>query len=241
MTQSRQVVQSTAQARAISAPAKRITGTAGDLGAARPSGRESKRASNIMPSRRDEEGGDSVLSRYFREMSGHQVMAADEELKAAEAVEDAEVEMWNRLLSYMPAAARLIDQLEPDLMSLSDDDRPDMAPVVGMKKLINRHKKTGKLTAKEQQKWTGFSEDLGRSLRMPDSDRQWMNRALGTAKNITTEVDGGVDQPPVLDNTDEYRKWVKRLNGGDVRQRNAKNKFVKANLRLVVRDRKSVV
>jgi RNA polymerase primary sigma factor len=187
-----------------------------------------------MPSRRDEEGGDSVLSRYFREMSGHQVMGADEELKAAEAVENAEVTMWSRLLDYLPAAERLIDQLEPDLRALSDDDRPDMAPVEGMRKLLNRFAKNGKLTEKERADWYNHCAALGRSLRMPDSDRIWMGRALATARKLTEEIDGGVDQPPVLDETTEYRKYVKSLSGADVRQRNAKNKFVKANLRLVV-------
>ncbi len=234
MSESRHVVQSTAKARAISASAKRLSATAGDLGAARPLGRESKRASSIMPSRRDEEGGDSVLSRYFREMSGHQVMGADEELKAAEAVENAEVQMWCKLLAYLPAAGRLVSQLEVDLLGLSDDDRPDMAPVENLKKLIVKFEKNGSLSDKDQEKWQESCADLGRSLRMPDSDRLWMNRALATARQMTVEVDGGVDQPPVLDDTPDYRKYVKSLTGADARQRNAKNKFVKANLRLVV-------
>src|SRR5690606_6450226 len=76
--------------------------------------------------------------------------------------------------------------------------------------------------------------DLGRSLRMPDSDRIWMNNALATARTLTTEIDGGVDQPPILEDTEEYHTYVRALAGADTRQRNAKNKFVKANLRLVV-------
>ena len=38
---------------------------------------------------RDESGGDSMLSRYFRDMATHQVMGPDEELKAARMVESA--------------------------------------------------------------------------------------------------------------------------------------------------------
>lgn len=234
MSESRQVVQSTAKARAISASAKRLSATAGDLGSSRSLGRESKRPSSIVPSRRDEEGGDSVLSLYFREMSCHQVMGADEELQAAEAVENAEVEMWCKLLGYLPAAGRLVGDLEADLRALSDEDRPDMAPIDGLKRLIAKFDKSGKLTVKESEKWLEHCSDLGRSLRMPDSDRLWMNRALTTARNLTLEVDGGVDQPPVLEETPQYRSYVRGLTGADVRQRNAKNKFVKANLRLVV-------
>lgn len=229
MSEQRQFVRkSTAQARAISAPAKRTSVGANDLGL------RTGRSASIVPSRRDEEGGDSVLSRYFREMSTHQVMGADEELKAAEAVENAEVTMWCKLLGYMPAAARLIDQLEPDLRALADEDRPDMAPIDGMRKLLTKYEKTGKITEKEREHWLEHSSALGRSLRMPDSDRIWMGRALASARMLTEEIDGGVDQLPVLDDTEEYREYVRGLSGADARQRNAKNKFVKANLRLVV-------
>jgi len=231
MTQQRNAVrQSTAQARTVSAPLAR-----GELGVARPSGREvSSRASNIGPSRREEEGGDSVLSRYFREMSGHQVMGAEEELKAAENVEAAEAEMWCRLLDYAPAAERLLDQLEPDLLAMSDDDRPDMATIEGLRKLLTKLGKSGSLTKKDKESWDAFSTQLGRDLRMPDSDRVWMVRAFKTAKELTTEMNGGVDQPPVLDETEAYLAYVKAARRADNRQRNSKNKFVKSNLRLVV-------
>lgn len=239
MTEQRQVVQSTAKARALSGTAHRISGASRFVGTAaegavRSPGREARRAASVVPSRRDEEGSDSVLSLYFREMSEHQVMGADEELRAAEAVEAAEVRMWSRLLSYMPAAGRLVVELEADLLALSDDDRPDMAPIDGLKKLIARFDKTGKLTAKEEEGWATHCADLGRSLRMPDSDRLWMNRALANARGLTIEIDGGVDQLPVLEDTPEYHKYVKSLLSADSRQREAKNKFVKANLRLVV-------
>src|SRR5690606_9305323 len=137
--------------------------------------------------RRDEEGGDSVLTLYFREMSNHQVMGADEELQAAEAVENAEVDVWCKLLEYLPAAGRLVSELEVDLLALPDEDRPDMSTVEGLKKLITKFEKSGKLTHKELEKWHEYSAELGRNLRMPDSDRLWMNRALSTARSLTVE------------------------------------------------------
>ncbi len=233
MTQQRQAVRtSTAQARTVSAPMQR-PGALADLGVARPTGREA-RAANIAPSRREEEGGDSVLSRYFREMAGHQVMGADEELKAAENVEAAEADMWCKLLAYIPAAGRLIDQLEPDLLALADEDRPDMSTVEGLRKLLAKHEKSGSFTAKEREHWDAFATQLGRDLRMPDSDRGWMVRALTTVKSLTVEMDGGIDQPPVLEDTAEYREFVSAAVRADNKQRNCKNKFVKSNLRLVV-------
>ena len=47
-------------------------------------------------------GGDSMLARYFRDMAAHQVMGPDEELQTAKAVEQAEVDHWVALLSFVP-------------------------------------------------------------------------------------------------------------------------------------------
>lgn len=232
MTDRPSVRKSTAAARMASAGAQSTAGA--DLGRARPKGRESSRASSIAPSRRDEEGGDSVLSRYFREMSGHQVMGADEELKAAESVENAEAEVWCTLLSYAPAAGRLLDQLEPDLMAISEEDRPDMGTVEGLRMLLSIHEAAGKLDEPQRAEWDRLSTQLGRDLRMPDSDRVWMVRAVATARTMSEEIDGGVDQPPALEDCEAYREYVRAVSGADNRQRIAKNKFVKANLRLVV-------
>ncbi len=232
MTQRQTIRKTTAQARTVAAPMQRSAGS--ELGTARPTAREVSRASNIAPSRRDEEGGDSVLSRYFREMAGHQVMGADEELKAAERVENAEADIWCKLLDYVPAAERLLDQLEPELMAMSDEDRPDMSTVEGLRLLLSIFGQNGTLDDKQKAEWDRLATQLGRDLRMPDSDRVWMVRAVKTAKSMTVEVDGGVDQPPVLDDTEAYRAYVKGVDRADTRQRNAKNKFVKANLRLVV-------
>ncbi|HXS18775.1 MAG TPA: sigma-70 family RNA polymerase sigma factor [Polyangiaceae bacterium] len=246
MTQRPTIRKTTAQARTVAAPHQPSTGVqqgaaagpkyglAPSPGGARASGREASRAANIVPSRRDEEGGDSVLSRYFREMSGHQVMGADEELKAAERVENAESDMWCKLLAYMPAAERLIDQLEPDLLALPEEDRPDMSTFEGLRLLASIYTAAGRFDDKQQAEWDRLATQLGRDLRMPDSDRLWMGRAVSTAKMLTTEIDGGVDQLPVLEETDGYHSYVRAIERADVRQRNAKNKFVKSNLRLVV-------
>lgn len=232
MTQRQTIRKTTAQARTVAAPMQHAASS--EFGTPRPTAREVSRAASIGPSRRDEEGGDSVLTRYFREMAGHQVMGADEELKAAERVENAEADIWCKLLAYMPAAERHLDQLEPDLMAMTEEDRPNMSSIEGLRMLLSIHKTAKKFNDKQQAEWISLSTQLGRELRMPDSDRLWMIRAVQSAKGLTTEIDGGVDQLPVLDDTPEYRDYIRAIEKADVRQRNAKNKFVKANLRLVV-------
>lgn len=179
---------------------------------------------------------DSMLSRYFRDMATHQVMGPDEELNAAQTVEQAELEHWTALLSYLPVAEALIEQLERDVQNLSsEEERPDIArPVEEMRKLLKVYRKQrSKLLAEQQRQWTELSEELARIVRLPDSDRIWMSNAQKLAREIVKEDPDGSDRVP-LPETPSYKKYMDRVRQTDNRQRDAKNRFVKANLRLVV-------
>lgn len=235
MTNQRNPVrQSTSQARTSAVSSLRPLG-GGDAAPSRS--REAKvsgRASNVVPSRREEEGGDSVLSRYFREMATHQVMGAEEELQAAERVEDTEVKMWQQLLSYMPAAKFLVPQLIEQIAHLDDDARPSDEVTDCLKQMVTVFEKMGELSDEQREEYRTQCARLGRELRMPDADRTWMNQAAKTAKQLTYEVPGGDLEQACLDDCEEYRDYVRGVEKADRRQRLAKNRFVKANLRLVV-------
>ena len=60
-----------------------------------------------------EASGDSTLSRYFREMATHQVMGPDEELQAAQRVEETEVDHWTALLAHFPLSEAVLARLAP--------------------------------------------------------------------------------------------------------------------------------
>ena len=53
--------------------------------------------------RPEKSAGDTMLSRYFRDMATHRVLRPDEEVEAAKAVEDLERKYWVALLAYPPA------------------------------------------------------------------------------------------------------------------------------------------
>jgi RNA polymerase primary sigma factor len=232
--QSRTIRKSTAQARVAAASAARAPRSR-DSGAGAPLAvREAgARTGSIVPARRDDEGADSVLSRYFREMAPHQVMGAREELEAAEGVERAEVEMWRALLSYLPAAGHILSSLEAAAQAMSEEDRPSLGSLVELRAIADAAR--GKnLSAEQAEKWSELCSDLAKALRMPDSDRLWMNGAAAVVRRMTSEVGPEEVDRPVLDDGVEYRAFVTRVDRADFRQKNAKSKFVKANLRLVV-------
>jgi RNA polymerase primary sigma factor len=192
------------------------------------------RGSSIIPSKREEEGGESVLSRYFREMSGHQVMAAEEELAAAERVEFTEVEMWQALLSYEPSCEFLILQVKDAVKGLDAEARPSDELFEDLLTLNQIRGISGQFTDEQNAAWKKSTAILAQGLRMPDADRLWMSGASATAQAMTKPLTPDDAERPVLEDCREYSAYISRVRRADRRQRRAKNEFVRSNLRLVV-------
>ena len=198
-----------------------------------------------------EGGGDSMLARYFREMATHPVMGPEEELGTAVDVERAEVEHWCAILSYLPAAETALDALESDLPK--DDDAIDLPQIAELRKYCKTYKKQrNKLTREQEKKYRALTESLGRAIRLADSDRLWIAHAeevvrnLGAPPKVEDVEEEGIaiakptaPAPPqegaaTLANTPGYRKYLERIGEAARNSKRVKNKFVKANLRLVV-------
>jgi RNA polymerase primary sigma factor len=201
-----------------------------------PPSAQSQRSDSMAPAAPSPSDGtgDTMLSRYFREMASHQVMGPDEELETAQAVEQAEVAVWVALLSYLPVAEHLLNELEQGVNLLPPEERPDLSALVGLREMLPIYRKQrSKLHANQTRQWTALCEDLARAIRLPDSDRIWMMRAMELANNIglpEADLDGG----PAVAATQAYFKYLEVVKQTDMDQRVAKNRFVKANLRLVV-------
>jgi len=179
---------------------------------------------------------DSTLSRYFRDMATHQVMGPDEELQAAQAVEQAEVNLWTALLAYVPVAELVLDNLEKDVATMNPpEERPDIQQVGELRRLCKLHKKQrSKFHADQQREWGDLCESLARAVRLPDSDRLWMGSAIRIARQALDEPSEDEPMRTAVPETPAYKRFVDRVRQADYSQRNAKNRFVKANLRLVV-------
>ena len=194
-----------------------------------------RRTSSLPPpgSKAPDSPGDSTLSRYFRDMATHQVMGQEEELNAAQAVESAEIQLWVELMAYVPVAEYILDALDRDIQTLTDDIRPDTAALEALRQLCVVYRdQRSKLHANQLKQWKQHSEDLARAVRLPDSDRIWMGRAVELAKAIGDAPEAA--ERPSVAATSAYRRYVERVRLADHDQRQAKNRFVKANLRLVV-------
>jgi RNA polymerase primary sigma factor len=82
--------------------------------------------------------------------------------------------------------------------------------------------------------WTSLCEDLAREIRLPDTDRVWVANSFRVVNNLVQPPAAGDEPRSILTESPAYKRFMDRLRKSDNRQREAKNRFVKANLRLVV-------
>jgi RNA polymerase primary sigma factor len=200
-------------------------------------------------SKSEEGGGDSMLARYFREMATHPVMGQEEELDTAIDVEKAEVEHWCAILSFLPAAEHALDTLEADLPK--DEDAIDVPQIAELRKYCKLYKKQrNKLTREQEKKYRALCESLARAIRLADSDRLWIAHAeeavrkLGDPTPVEDVEEEGIAiaapasapaaEPPSLASTPAFKKYLQGITEASRHSKRVKNKFVKANLRLVV-------
>ncbi|HLK39345.1 MAG TPA: sigma-70 family RNA polymerase sigma factor [Polyangiaceae bacterium] len=194
----------------------------------------------------EEGGGDSMLARYFREMATHPVMGPEEELETAIGVECAEVEHWSAILSFHAAADAALDSLEKDLPI--GEEALDLPQIEELRKLLRTFRKHNKLTREQDKKYRAFCVSLAKAIRLADSDRLWIAHAEYTVRKLGQEPgeeerdaalaqDEGAEPIPgatQLPITPAYNKFLEKIADAATRSRVVKNKFVKANLRLVV-------
>jgi RNA polymerase primary sigma factor len=193
----------------------------------------------------EEGGGDSMLARYFREMATHPVMGPDEELQTAIAVEDAEVDHWVTILGYYDAASAALDALEKDLPT--GEEAIDLPQLAEVRKALQGFTKRGKITRDQEKKFRALCVSLAKAIRLPDSDRLWIAHAEEAARRLGAPP-SEAEQEAVLDQGEgeaapssqhlapsaAYNKYLDKMTAAAAHARVVKNRFVKANLRLVV-------
>jgi RNA polymerase primary sigma factor len=169
----------------------------------------------------------SMLGRYFREMANHRVLSPDEELEAARRIHELEVAYWRRLLSHVPAFEAISRVLEAHL-----EEQP--AEVAVLRKFAKSGAKKA-LAKADQKKWDACADTLSTKLRELDADRIFVADSQKAVERLagthTAERDMVVDEFQV---TRDFKKYLADVRLAQKAQQDAKNRFVTANLRLVV-------
>ncbi len=184
----------------------------------------------------DDNGGDSVLARYFREMAAHPVMGPDDEVRAAKSVEQAEIAYWNAILSYVPAAEFALTALEEEVERFPERDEIDMSALPEVRKLIKAWQKNQRFSPDQERKYVAQCSKLAAAVRLPDSDRVWVQRCVELARCLADPRENADEatNEAALGRCSEYDRYLDRIQKAYDTQLWTKSVFVKANLRLVV-------
>src|SRR5205085_2002816 len=110
------------------------------------------------------------------------------------------------------------------------------AEVGHMRKLARTANKQGKLLKKTQEKWDEHSHDLSAKLRVLDTDRIFVEQSDRAVHRLAGEYADELDVVSVdtVEITNQLKLFLTGVDRARVAQQHGKNRFVTANLRLVV-------
>jgi RNA polymerase primary sigma factor len=186
----------------------------------------------VLKALRTEAGGDSTLSKYFREMAQHRVLTPREEVEAAQEVERLEIGYWEALFSYSPAYETVASVIERNL-----EQQPHPEQIAALRKLAKSSKRTTSATStkKESARWTETASALAKLLRALDGDRIYVTESDRAVHRLAGMYESERDiEGDDIRITAAFKKYLARVENARRAQHDSKNRFVAANLRLVV-------
>jgi len=182
---------------------------------------------------------EGMLARYFRDMAIHVVMSPDEEVRAAREFQEAEVDRWRAVLAYPPALPMVVRMVEASMV-----DAQVVSPlpeVEKLRKILKDYRKNrSKLDRKAAQRWAALVGDISKKLRELDADRLFIEAVEAELSRIAQGADDYDDEDPTAAEepgqvlSAGFRRYLEGVIKGRDRVYAVKNRFVAANLRLVV-------
>ncbi|HEU4733350.1 MAG TPA: sigma-70 family RNA polymerase sigma factor, partial [Kofleriaceae bacterium] len=173
--------------------------------------------SSATPQRPD---STTYLSMYFRDMAALDVLRPEEEFTSAREIEVLEIMLWEAVLAHAPAVEHVLSAIEP-LAALPSE----------AKALRATTRRAGAGASKE---WTKLAARAARKLRADDVDHLFIDAALGAIDRITLGIGPRGNAVGALGRERARKDWLRRVHAANRAAADARNQFVKANLRLVV-------
>jgi RNA polymerase primary sigma factor len=163
----------------------------------------------------------TYLSMYFRDMAALDVLRPEEEFVAAKEIEGLEVAVWRELLCFLPAFETIATAVEA------------IAP--GRAEIKTLRKASLVRGTKASERFARVVVKAAAGLREHDVDKIWVEAALAAVDRMVRNIGTRgvvVTRSPIR--ARGATEWLRRVEQADRAAREARNDFVKANLRLVV-------
>jgi RNA polymerase primary sigma factor len=164
----------------------------------------------------------TYLSMYFRDMAMLDVLRPEEEFTSAREIETLEIMLWQAVLSHGPVIPRLLEAIATV---------PDYTTPAEVKTL--RRVCTGK-EPRDVKAIARASAKAARKLRSTDTDHLFIDAALGTIDRMSLGIGVRGEDLGSLGKARQVDEWLRRVHSANRATMDARNDFVKANLRLVV-------
>ena len=170
----------------------------------------------VKPQRPD---NGTYLSMYFRDMAVLDVLRPEEEFTSAREIETLEIMLWEAVFSHAPVTGRVLDAIA----TVPDYTAP--AEVKALRRVAEG--KDGKALARS-------SARAARRLRATDTDHLFIDAALGAVDRLSLGIGVRGEDCGSLGRARQVDDWLRRVHAANRATMDARNDFVKANLRLVV-------
>jgi RNA polymerase primary sigma factor len=177
--------------------------------------------------RREAEEPSNFLAMYFKDMARLAVLRPQEEFESARKLEQLEVALWVRVLSYAPVTEHALKVCERTLENSIAEFKIVRKHLQALKK---RHSKA------EQERFGRVVVKTSEKLRALDTDKRILDIVLAEIDKIVRGAPGRVidDVAEFNPKAKDFKRWTQDVSTAYGRAQAAKNEFVKANLRLVV-------
>jgi len=177
--------------------------------------------------RREAEEPSNFLAMYFKDMARLAVLRPQEEFESARKLEQLEVALWVRVLSYAAVTEHALKVCERTLENSIAEFKVVRKHLVTLKK---RHSKA------EQERFERCIMKTSEKLRALDTDKRILDIVLDDIHKIMRGAPGRVIDDVAEFNTKsrDFKRYMSDVGTSYARAQAAKNEFVKANLRLVV-------
>ena len=161
----------------------------------------------------------TYLSMYFRDMALLDVLRPEEEFTSAREIEALEIMLWEAVLAHAPVIERLLDAIAtvPDYTAPTE--------IKALRKLC---------ASRDAKAFARQAARTARKLRATDTDHMFIDAALVAIDHMSLGIGVRGDDSRSVGKAKLFGEWLRRVHAANRAASDARNDFVKANLRLVV-------
>jgi RNA polymerase primary sigma factor len=171
--------------------------------------------------------GDATLARYMSELAGYELLGRDDEIRLAQEVERLEIAYWRSLLGN----ARAFEALEPAIAGKLEEPATELVAVAK----TARSARAPHAAKTARSRYLKAVEKAAAQLRALDIHREAAKAAHEAAQEFADSPQAGkAGAASTTGHTKAVDAYLHEIDGSRKAQQMAKDRFVAANLRLVV-------